>query len=116
VFARPEVALTAERLAYDLEPLLASRHRRQLVNDYLTALSADDTLGVVAALKRFERPVLVVWGDADSYMPVASARWLEANVPGVERVVILPGAKLLFPEEEHELLNAELLTFWRAER
>jgi pimeloyl-ACP methyl ester carboxylesterase len=86
------------------------------VNDYLTALSADDTLGVVPALKRFERPVLVVWGDADAYMPVASARWLEANVPGVERVVIIPGAKLLFPEEEHALLNAELRAFWQVER
>jgi len=116
VFARPDVALTAERLAYELEPLLATSQRRQLVNDYLTALSADDTLGVVPALKRFERPVLVVWGDADGYMPVASARWLEANVPGVERVVIVPGAKLLFPEEEHERLSSELRAFWQATR
>ena len=72
--------------------------------------------GLDAIRERFERPVLVVWADADAYMPVASARWLEAHVPGVERVVIVPGGKLFFPEEEHALLNRELRAFWSVER
>jgi len=45
---------------------------------------------------------------------VASARWLEAHVPGVERVTLVPGAKLFFPEEEPAVLNRELRTFWGA--
>ncbi len=115
-FDRPEVAITAERLAYDVAPLLASEDRRRRLNEYLTELSAEVTLGIVPDLERFQRPVLVVWGDADGYMPVESARWLEAHVPGVERVVLVAGGKLFFPEEEHELLNRELRAFWGASR
>lgn len=115
-FARPEVAITPERLAYDIAPLLASQDRRRRLAEYLTELSPDTTLGIVPDLERFHRPVLVVWADADDFMPVASARWLEAHVPGVERVVIVPGAKLFFPEEEHELLGRELRAFWTSHR
>jgi haloalkane dehalogenase len=115
-FARPEVAITPERLAYDIAPLLASQERRRRLGEYLTELSPDATLGIVPALERFDRPVLVVWADADDFMPVASARWLEAHIPGVERLVIVPGAKLFFPEEEHELLSGELRAFWTTHR
>lgn len=115
-FARPEAVIDAERLAYELGPLLATPERRRFVNEYLTALSLEHTLGIVPALQRFERPVLVLWGDDDAFMPVASARWLEANVPGVERVVIVPGAKLFFPEEEPALVNRELRAFWTRAR
>lgn len=115
-FARPEVAITEDRLAYEIAPLLASPDRKRWLCEYLTSLSVDVTLGVVPALQRFERPTLVVWGDDDAFMPVASARWLEANVPGVERVVMVPGGKLFFPEEEAELLNVELRGFWEAHR
>jgi pimeloyl-ACP methyl ester carboxylesterase len=115
-FARPELTITAERLAYDLAPLLASDDRKRRLNEYLTSLSQEVTLGIVPALERFERPVLVVWAEDDVLMPVHSARWLEAHVPGVERVVVVPGAKLFFPEEEHALLNRELRAFWTATR
>ena len=115
-FARPEVAITQERLAYEIAPLLASQDRRRRHTEYLTGLDPDVALGIVPRLERFERPVLVVWADADAYMPVASARWLEAHVPGVERVVMVPGGKLFFPEEEHALLNRELRVFWSLER
>ena len=114
-FARPEVAITPERLAYDITPLLSSEERRRWIDDYLLALSPEVTLGIVPDLERFDRPTLVVWGDADDFMPVASARWLEANVPGVRRLVIVEGAKLFFPEEEHELLCRELRAFWEGE-
>jgi haloalkane dehalogenase len=113
-FARPEQAIDAERLAYDIAPLLASEERKRWTNEYLTSLSKDVTMGIVPALERFERPTLVVWADADVYMPVASARWLEEHVPGVERVALVPGAKLFFPEEEPAVLNRELRTFWGA--
>ena len=116
IFARPEIAVTPERLAYEIAPLLATEDRRRRVNEYLTALTPDDTLGVVPALERFDRPVLVVWGDDDAFMPVESARWLEAHVPGVERVVIVPGGRIFFPEEEPALMNRELRAFWTAER
>jgi len=115
-FAKPETSITAERLAYELTPLLASEERRRFVNEYLTELSLDVTMEIVPALQRFERPVLVVWGDDDVFMPVASARWLEEHVPGVQRVVIVPGAKLFFPEEEHALLSSELRAFWALHR
>jgi pimeloyl-ACP methyl ester carboxylesterase len=115
-FAKPETSITPERLAYELTPLLSSEERRRFVNEYLTGLSLEVTMEIVPALERFERPVLVVWGDDDVYMPVASARWLEAHVPGVERVVIVPGAKLFFPEEEHALLSRELRAFWSSHR
>jgi pimeloyl-ACP methyl ester carboxylesterase len=115
-FAKPETSITPERLAYEITPLLSSETRRRFANEYLTALSPEVTLEIVPALQRFERPVLVVWADGDPFMPVASARWLEAHVPGVQQVVIVPGAKLFFPEEEHQLLSHELRAFWAAHR
>ncbi len=61
----------------------------------------------------FEGPILVVWGDADEYMPVKWAHWLEEHIPSVKRKVVLEGAKLFFPEErEADRFSEELRSFW----
>jgi pimeloyl-ACP methyl ester carboxylesterase len=113
VFNDPVAALDEERAQYALGPIAASSERRRLASEYLTSLSAETTIRAAEALTEFESPILVVWGDADEYMPVKWAHWLEEHIPAVERKVVIEGGKLFFPEEkEGDQLNAELREFW----
>ena len=72
----------------------------------------DQCEGCGRELQRFDRPTLVVWGGADPYMPLEWAHWLEKQVPGVRRVVVIPDGRLFFPEEEHARFSDELRQFW----
>jgi len=113
LFNDPVAALDEARARYAIGPIVATPARRSQAAEYLTSLSADVTIRAAEALSKFEKPILVVWGDADEYMPVEWAHWLERHVPAVKRKVVLEGAKLFFPEErEADRLNAELRDFW----
>lgn len=114
-FERPEQVMTPERIAYDLAPIVATPERTQWAADYLTELAPEVTLSIVPELEAFEKPTLVVWGDADEYMPFESAEWLRDHVPGVRALIRLPGAKLFFAEESPERLNEALWEFWQRE-
>lgn len=114
-FEQPAAVVTPERVAYDIAPIVATPERTQWAADYLTELAPDVTEDVVPALERFEKPTLVVWGDADEYMPFESAEWLRDHVPGVRKLVRLEGARLFFAEERPDALNEALLTFWARE-
>jgi pimeloyl-ACP methyl ester carboxylesterase len=107
--------MTAERIGYEIAPLVANEDRMRWLAEYLLELSPAVTLSIVPQLESFERPVLVAWGDADNYMPYHWAEWLEQHVPGVRRVVRITGGKLFFPEESPEELTAALREFWRDE-
>lgn len=112
VFARPEEAITLERLEYEFAPLVSSPARKEWLCAYLTSLGPEVNAALVPELQRFDRPTLVVWGDADPYMPLEWAHWLEKQVPGVRRVVVIPDGRLFFPEEEHARFSDALRQFW----
>jgi pimeloyl-ACP methyl ester carboxylesterase len=53
-------------------------------------------LDAAAAIPRFERPVLLVWGDACPFFPLAHAERLAADFPAAT-LVRVPGAKTWVP-------------------
>lgn len=72
------------------------------------------TVAIAPALRALEAPTLIVWGDADPFFPVRWAHWLAETIPGAGAPVILPGAKLFFPEERAEEFATHLLAHWGA--
>ena len=80
-----------------LEPLIGSPERAQQFERLLTSLDAHDLLVVEPALAQLEVPTLVVWGTADEFFDLYWAYWLRDMIPGVRRVVEIPGAKVFFP-------------------
>jgi pimeloyl-ACP methyl ester carboxylesterase len=78
----------------------------------ITSLDTSDLLAIEAELAALEVPTLVAWGTGDVFFDVKWAHWLDETVPGVERVVEIPGAKLFYPDERADelvpLLRAHL--------
>ncbi|MFI2211840.1 alpha/beta fold hydrolase [Streptomyces sp. NPDC020141] len=58
-----------------------------------------------------EPPVLVCWGEADSWIPVAKGHELAARIPGA-RLRLLPGAGHLVQEDAPAELTAAVLEFF----
>ena len=56
-------------------------------------------------LRRFDRPVLVVVGEADQFCPLPDARSFARRLPRAE-VVVMPGADHFFWKRERELARA----------
>jgi hypothetical protein len=56
----------------------------------------------------------VAWGTGDSFFAAEWADRLESMIPGVERVVLVPGAMLFWPDERAADLVPLLRDFWAA--
>jgi pimeloyl-ACP methyl ester carboxylesterase len=110
-FQFPE-RLTDEVLDVYLGPIAASRERQSLVDTYAAVMDCGQTLRIHEALKVFDKPTLVVWGDDDVFFPERWAHWLKETIPGVRELKILRGARLFFPEERSDDLNALLRAHW----
>jgi pimeloyl-ACP methyl ester carboxylesterase len=118
VFEFPD-RLTNELVNVYLGPLTASPERQAQVDRY--ALAIDEKLfgQLPERLKTFEKPTMIVWGDADPFFDAEGdgkwAYWLRDTIPGVNRVSILKGGKLFFPEERPEEFCRLLSEHWRAD-
>jgi len=95
-----------------LTPFLRTDQRLADFERFLAAFDCRHTLAVEAGLKAFTAPTLIVWGTDDIYFPVRWSQWLADTIPGARRRVELEGARIFFPEERPEALNAELRAFW----
>jgi len=71
------------RVADDLVAAAAGFHPRLLVD-------------AAGAIPRFERPVMLIWGDADEFFPLAHAERLAAEFPDATLTTV-PGAKTWVP-------------------
>lgn len=71
----------------------------------------------VARLRAFERPVLLIAGDADPYCPVPRLLELGGALPGAE-IEIVPGGDHFLPRREREVaeLVGAFAEAWLAER
>jgi pimeloyl-ACP methyl ester carboxylesterase len=79
---------------------------------FLGAFDCRHTLAVETGLRRLQAPTLIVWGDDDVYFDVRWAAWLAETIPGAEPPVVLPGARIFFPEERADEFNRHLRAFW----
>lgn len=104
--------LTPELLATYLGPLVATPARMAQLDAYVSAIERSPTQALLDALRAFEPPTLIVWGDDDVFFGAEWGAWLAQTIPGVRRYEVLPGARLFFPEERADALNALLRDHW----
>jgi pimeloyl-ACP methyl ester carboxylesterase len=104
----PEIAQTY------FEPLGATKERAELLRGFGAALkNRDQMVALAPQLRESKIPAQVIWGEADTAFDTAgSLKWLRGNLGSTRRIVIVPRAKLLFPEEHPRLLSTLLREFW----
>lgn len=103
--------LTDEVYRVYIDPLRATNESRNNFHRYWTAFDNVQTLAIEPLLCQLKAPTLVVWGLDDIYFEVKWAYWLQRTIPGVVRVVEVPGAKLFFPEDRPQALVGPVRSF-----
>jgi pimeloyl-ACP methyl ester carboxylesterase len=81
---------------------------RERARRFLLAADSRFTTEVVGGLRRFERPALVVWGADDVFLSPSWGLRLVDDLPGAERLELLPFCGHLVPEERPAELAALL--------
>jgi pimeloyl-ACP methyl ester carboxylesterase len=105
-------ALTDEAIVVYLEPLVSSEERAANMHRYWTSFDVQQTVAVEPLLRRLTVPTQIVWATDDIFFDIALAHWLRDTIPGVVRLIDVPGAKLFFPEERPEALATPLRELW----
>jgi pimeloyl-ACP methyl ester carboxylesterase len=112
-YAEPSV-LTDEVFRIYIDPLRANQQNRDNFHRYWLAFDNRQTVAIEPLLRKLRVPTLIVWGLDDIFFGVQWAHWLQKTIPGAERLVEVPGAKLFFPEDRPEALLAPLGAFLAA--
>jgi pimeloyl-ACP methyl ester carboxylesterase len=112
-FEFPE-RLDHELLEVYLGPVTASAGRQAQVDAYVMAIEHGPDANLLDRLKAFDKPTLIVWADGDVFFPPQWAEWLARTIPGTRKQTHLAGARLFFPEERPDILNALLREHWAA--
>jgi pimeloyl-ACP methyl ester carboxylesterase len=97
-------ALTDELVDGYIAANLATPHRRAKTRRFLAAqldpANQAHTGDAVPALRRFDKPTLIVWGSADVHFPPSWGERLAGDILGAGRLEILLGAGHLLMEEQ----------------
>jgi pimeloyl-ACP methyl ester carboxylesterase len=104
--------LSDEVIASYLEPFVADQGKG--LERILTSASADELMGVEPLLAQLPAPAQVAWGTADVFFGPEWAERLRELIPSVERVTLVPGAMLFWPDERAADLVPLLRDFWEA--
>jgi pimeloyl-ACP methyl ester carboxylesterase len=80
---------------------------------FMTASSADELVAVESLLGELRMPAQIVWGTGDIFFEPAWAETLRARIPGVERVTMVDGGMLFFPDERAGEFTPLLRDFWQ---
>jgi len=95
-----------------LEPVLSSEARTNSTRRFLSLGNLKVLKAIAPQLREIKVPTLIVWGEADTAFDLKSPEWLKENIAGVRRLIMVPGAKLFFPEEHPKLMSVLLQEFW----
>jgi len=79
-----------------ITPALADRGIRRDTAKFLRGVDASELLEVSKRLRRFTKPVVLLWGDADRFFPIDLAHRLREAFPNAVLIQI-PGGRLFFP-------------------
>jgi pimeloyl-ACP methyl ester carboxylesterase len=109
-YADPGV-LTDEVYRVYIDPLRADALRRDNFHRYWLAFDNRQTVAIEPLLRKLRMPTLIVWALDDIFFGVQWAHWLKKTIPGVERLVEVPGARLFFPEDRPLALVDPLRAF-----
>jgi haloalkane dehalogenase len=96
------------------EPLVSSDARGEAMRRFLNLGNLKVLTSIAPQLRELKVPTLIVWGEADTAFDLKSAQWLKDNIGGVQRLIMVPGGKLFFPEEHPKLMSVLLREFWRS--
>jgi haloalkane dehalogenase len=108
---------TPDAVQVYLAPIVASNERIaqfQKLSDWRT--NRAQLVEIAPKLEASKIPTQVIWGDGDVVFDTKpSLDWLRANLGGLQKVTVVPRAKLFFPEEHPRLVSVLLNEFWRTE-
>ena len=90
----------------------ADPDRARQVEKAVAALSAEDLMAAEPRLAELDTPTLIVWGTGDVFFDVELAHWLCNAIPGAEKVVEIPDARLFYPDERPEDLVPHVRDHW----
>jgi pimeloyl-ACP methyl ester carboxylesterase len=82
-----------------LRPLRAGGREAERMRKFLLAGHPSYTLAVVDGLKRFKKPTLILWAGDDPYLSPSWGRRLLDDIPGAERMEIIPFCGHFWQEE-----------------
>jgi pimeloyl-ACP methyl ester carboxylesterase len=86
---------------------------RQVAGDLVAAMAGfrpQLLIDAAEAIPRFDRPVLLIWGDACDFFPMAHARRLASDFPRAT-LVSVPGAKTWVPVDSPAMVAGAIAEF-----
>jgi pimeloyl-ACP methyl ester carboxylesterase len=92
-----------------ITPALAERGVRRDTAKFLRGVNPAELLEVSTRLRRFTKPVLLLWGGADQLFPIGLAHRLQ-NAFANSRLVEIPYGRLFFPLDEPQRVADEIQT------
>ena len=104
-------ALSDEAVAEYLRPLRAGGASTARFLRFLLAGSARSTLQVVPALRRLQTPTLVLWAADDRFISPSWGVQLTRDIPGAERLVLIPFCGHFWQEERPAEFVAPMAEF-----
>ncbi len=99
--------LNADQTRAWVEPCLTDADVRRDTANFVRGVDPVDLLDVASRLGRFERPVLLVWGNADRFFKLDFAHRLAAVFPAA-RLVEIEGGRTFVPLEQPGRLAEEI--------
>jgi pimeloyl-ACP methyl ester carboxylesterase len=102
--------LDADQTRAWVEPCLADADVRRDTAAFVRAVDPGELLDIASRLGSFERPVLLVWGDADRFFKVDFARRLAKIFPDA-RLVEVRGGKTFLSLDHPGRLADEIASF-----
>ena len=91
----------------------SARRDQRVVGDLVAALAGERPqllIDAAEAIPRFDRPVLVIWGDSCGFFPMAGAQRLVSDFPRATLVTV-PGAKTWVPVDNPAAVADAIATF-----
>lgn len=85
---------------------------RRDLRKFLRAVDPQYTLNAAEQLKRFDKPVLLVWGADDKLFPLDYPRRFAAALPNA-RLEVIPDARTFAPEDQPQALAEAIAGFVR---
>lgn len=111
-YSHPDQVLTQDIVDTYLRPLTGPDKRRRQGQGYAIAMLPNPLPAAAPALRRFDKPVRMVWARNNELFGDEWATWLDHAFPKSRGVRFVEDANLFFPEERPDLIAEEARKLW----